>query len=484
MFISLRGHNFRPEILFCDKPDVLTKITAPHMTDDLLEATLKLLVYPRLDEVDENNSRGLPKITYSSFTTHESLAVVPNEQNKIVYPGSISRINMIGVSFNDKEIGEKAFALIKARVPKDLRATSHKENTALEKYYSQYGMKSLVYVGDNTTLIYYDLACQNAEHLIAATLPSLMPYLFKEKPLSLMEKDLLLAIMEETPSRFITLFDTAMKNLKIKERYLEKMLGSFENKLKTAQIDEIESLIRMDNRELERLEESVRAVWERRQRKLDEQRGLIERMEHTQSTELTDFFKCCKNLEFIDATDSSITFFVDNVLSNYDIDMAKDLLKRPNSLFNGGNTIIIYDPYDKQEFINLLKEIFITNRVKVHMGHGFSLNFRDHTYGFIKEINACNLTMNSIYNPHLREYNCLGNNRMILLDQLLKHDYVGAVSTCISATGNLNLAESNNIRNFVNYLKASNAITPFELPNGDRCGIGDALTWVKENTNE
>lgn len=269
----------------------------------------------------------------------------------------------------------------------------------------------------------------------ASAMPRLLPWLFKDRPLTPDELNYLRAL--STP-------DTSSESL-------ARMMEALYNKtdLPSRAVDKaIESLFKgtIDNRKKDlkrRIEILYRDLKETRARISDiytditrancELTGLDSKDESAFITELKDYLRAQKGI-IVNSDGESLLLTITTFLSNYDPDDVETFI------FNTDRPYQDLTGKEEQDVRILFRAVFIDHIFKVKLAATYRLDYNCHVTAMS---NATNMnSVQAVPNPHINHHSCLGNYEPMLDDAEDHRDFITAIAICQQSAGSMNLVET------------------------------------------
>lgn len=269
----------------------------------------------------------------------------------------------------------------------------------------------------------------------ASAMPRLLPWLFKDHPLTPDELNYLRAL--STP-------DTSSESL-------ARMTEALYNKtdLPSRAVDKaIESLFKgtIDRRKKDlqhRIENLYRALKEIRARISDifaditrtncELTGLDSKDESTFITELKDYLHTQKGIS-VGTDDGALLLTITTFLSNYDPDDVETFI------FNSDRPYEDLTGEEEHDVRILFRAVFIDHIFKIKLAATYKLNYNCHVTAMSDEINMS--AIQAVPNPHINHHSCLGNYEPMLEDAEDRRDFIAAIAICQQSASSMNLVET------------------------------------------
>lgn len=196
--------------------------------------------------------------------------------------------------------------------------------------------------------------------------------------------------------------------------------------------------------------------------------------------ELMNYFLSNQRLVLEEIRGSVMTFGVRTYLEFFDEDSLKILLNNRSSMvYSAASGSITGD-----DVRDLLTAIFIDGKLKIRTCAAYWLDLtggfdaKGH-YSYGSEYNGY------LPNPHIDEYNCIGNYSEVMSRCMEHHDYVMTVEQCIASAKSLNFNDSPVMTRFMGKMYNYNGSTGFiEAPDGQIMKPVEAVAWLKANSVE
>lgn len=269
----------------------------------------------------------------------------------------------------------------------------------------------------------------------ASAMPRLLPWLFKDHPLTPDELNYLRAL--STP-------DTSLESL---ARMAEVLYNKTD--LPSRAVDKaIESLFKgtIDNRKKDlkrRIENLYRELKETRARISDiftditrtncELTGLDSKDESAFITELKDYLRIQKGI-IVNSDGESLLLTITTFLSNYDPDDVETFI------FNSDRPYQDLTGEEEHDVRILFRAVFIDHIFKIKLAATYRLNYNCHVAAMS---NATNMnSLQAVPNPHINHHSCLGNYEPMLEDAEDHRDFITAIAICQQSAGSMNLVET------------------------------------------
>ena len=88
-------------------------------------------------------------------------------------------------------------------------------------------------------------------------------------------------------------------------------------------------------------------------------------------------------------------------------------------------------------------------------------------------------------NPHIDEFECMGNYKRTINEALARRDYITALEQCVASAKSLNLHDSAVIGRFISQFthNGGTSYKAIELPDGRVVSPNEAIKWIEDQEN-
>lgn len=317
-------------------------------------------------------------------------------------------------------------------------------------------------------------------HLIQSVLPRIIPWYFRDHPLSENERGLLLSLTDRYATKYENQIELFASGDDFRNKKIQKMIGGFETRSKQMRLENVQREIRRQERSIEQNLEIYRGLIINLEDMRVRECGLAYQIKECGgSSELADYFVCNKHVNPVDARNNSIKIIVDCTIENYDPDMYENMTNNPRSYLFTGYEVSAEAFADVGARKKFLDAIFGEDSVlKIKVCAYYDLDLRGNVssirgYPYPREYE------NHLANPHIDRFACIGNNVPLINTYLRKGDYISAIEQCVSSAKNLNLAEGEQtVAPFMAKVFCSECRAVIRLPDGTSCTPTEAYEWL------
>ena len=448
-------------------------VTDRHRMTDF--AVIRVLCGPRLKDGETVNFYYEPYV----LAAEKDRAVVLPTENAVLFAG-----NPLCVEW------ESYMSIVKPALIKG----GFEILEAPNEYFKNFTKQLLIAVNNHThqtVIVTADDRSMYHAQLLAA-LPLYVPWLFKDAPPSETEMRLLKLLCNTKNGEF-SFIDT-MSNL----FEISKSLGFTEwitlNRLKNMKRSFYETRLRELELELSNSIGRIKSIQDNLSREyahrqtIDDDILATEQLKSTAKAddELIDYLSVCDNVSLtgISETTQAIRLTVDDTLEFYDDDEARRLVEDEESRF--------YHSFARTENMLTVEDskllataVFIDKRIRLMLRGAYDLYlFGERIGGFVPgyiepdEDDRWNCD-ESLPNPHLHYYHCIGGYTNELFDALRDGNIIGAINLCIASTKSVNFREGPTVTHL-----AKDFSTPgrhcFVLPDGTTATAAEAVEFLKK----
>ena len=368
---------------------------------------------------------------------------------------------------------------------KTLTDNGFREVEDLKLYTAKFHKGASFYINEKTNQFAIFLSTDNVSlyHFLQVFIPRYFPHLFVDKPRTEQETEFLKLFCTKNYQDIQNVIDAEWNKPEYKKRTLEKNLHGINEKLSKNAIENQKNVI-------SRLEGDANSALDRYYKLLEQKKeanirlnGLMAGAEAINEEELISYLVDNKSLEILKIESHYDTNQIDLIakgyLTNVDADFFDEYIDNTSSFinrFNPYNPISVFK--DKENRIKLMKALFsqeATYKLKV--------------CGFYR-LTDCRATSSSHYNygeaykdyipnPHLDNYNCLGNYGPIISQKMIEMDLIAAFDMCIASVSSMNISENATVEKFMEKLFSSKGKC-IVGPDGTEFTPEEALNQIKE----
>ena len=315
-------------------------------------------------------------------------------------------------------------------------------------------------------------------HYLQMSILAFLPWYFNtEKGMSEAEMALVYSLRERTPAQYEACIAELAKQYDFEAGRIKSMLAGFETKYEKRERERVQRDIANVDRQLKDLDTRFANYIKQRNDLLIHLLGLEQRIAEGAPSELMEYFLCNRKLYLEEITDSSMSFAVRDYMSYFDEDAAQTYIDNQNSrLYEGCGS-----SFPKKDMKKLLTAIFIDQTLKIRFcaAYYFDLNgavSAAYHHRFGAEFAGYKP------NPHIDEFECMGNYKRIVNEALTRRDYITALEQCVASAKSLNLHDGAVIGRFISQFTNNGGSTykAIELPDGKIVSPKEAVKWIND----
>lgn len=328
------------------------------------------------------------------------------------------------------------------------------------EYYVLQGNKIFVCQIDKckTTLVVAPISKKyRVMHLLASCISRIVPWAFKDYPLSDYEKNYLKALSVGDYDTFKAAMNDICKPDDLYKKKLNNLVTNFSTGNYQRRIDNIEQTIITRRNRIELLLKEYRQLQDEIEAEnlkiLNFRNKMI--VANNTDNELLGFLQSNKTITVLKGDKSQIDLGVNCILNDCDEDMFKHYVLEPT------NENYVYTMGLKYYDFDLLKRFFKSiwgeHRFNIRVYCEWLLKSNGTVEAIRKSVMNHNfkLVENRIPQPHIDTYGCYGGYKLMFEDLARESDYVGILSIIIASSASLNWTDSTVVRCLMNDLFSS-----------------------------
>lgn len=328
----------------------------------------------------------------------------------------------------------------------------------------------------STALFIEQLNLQKLHYLQMSTLAFLPWYFDAEHGIEEVELEMLKSLRERSSAKWEGYIAEISKRYDFEAGRIKQLLTGFETKYEKRERDRVQRDIANVDRNLKDLDTKFANYIKQRNDLCIHLLGLEQRLASGEPSELMEYFLCNRKLYLESVSDSSMSFAVRDYLSYFDEDAAQSYINNKSSrLYECCSSSL-----PKKSMEKLLTAIFIdqTLRIRFCAGYYFDLNgsvSAQYHHRFGAEFNGYRA------NPHIDEFECMGNYKRTVNEALTRRDYITALEQCVASAKSLNLHDSAVIGRFISQFtqNGGSSYKAIELPDGSIVSPKEAIAWIE-----
>lgn len=317
-------------------------------------------------------------------------------------------------------------------------------------------------------------------HVLQACIPVVMPWYFKPgedgEKFTPDEKQLLSSLQETSSEAYLAALKKLAAQYDMREFIIRKRLDGITKRFHEIELSRSEEMIHDYEVRIRDLYNDLEEIMRSRENLMTQTLGLKERLKQDgESSELTDYFVSNKYLSLNRVDGTTVYFTAHGYLENWSEDMAEATINNLNSF---AYERCVRNRCDRESFQKLLRAIFVDRsvRIRVYADYSIDLSGRISTEHFGEHPLELDGYMP---NPHIENYDCLGDYKRRILECIHGGRIVEAFSYCIASSRSLNWGDGTVMsRFFRNVLTDMTDMKCFELPDGSAVTVEGAIRWA------
>jgi len=341
-------------------------------------------------------------------------------------------------------------------------------------------------VDSRNIFIFYERFTFRLYHAVQALAYILFEDIFKEKPITDTERELLVALTKTSDVAYKKEIQKLLENESLKRYLLKSELIGMEKALRKKKYDDAMANVSSRIQEMQDCMNRYANAYEAKCNYENLAYALKAKMDEVEeNTEFEDYLCSNKSLTNIRLDRNKISFIVKTFVNPYLPDDWDSLSNNGHIFRNHPSANSCLD--DEKNLKLLLDAIFSRDHtLKLRICGYIEM---DYFGSRVTSITGYNYTLdnpslvNYVPNAHLNRHNCFGQNMNDILQQLSDGDMIGAVECCINVVKRMNVAEGASFGPFIDYIKACRGKC-IVTEDGQELTCQEAVDYLKEKNNE
>lgn len=314
-------------------------------------------------------------------------------------------------------------------------------------------------------------------HYLQIALLAMMPwYKGSRESISDTEMALIQSLGKNDSSEYRRCLGELIKPYNLRDVKVRRLLTGFETSVdRQRKTIETEQIRRIDD-SISAYERDIARLLQERNEHLLTLLGLESRIAETsgKDSELMEYILRNNKVSLRSVRENQLVFAVSDYISYYDEDMIERSLKyRRGALFEGAPSREAAD-----SMAELMRSVLIDRRLRLRVSAVYRVTIGSEVEG-LSHYGAEDIYADSMPNPHIHEYRCLGNYVSALNAALRTNDYIGIIEQCFASARSLNWGDPPVMNHFVRYMY-DDRYRCIELPDGSVVYPSEAITWLYE----
>lgn len=265
---------------------------------------------------------------------------------------------------------------------------------------------------------------------LARIIPILVPWKFKENPITDEEKEIISRGLTRDSGELWERYSDILQNEQ------EERINLFKQNLGNKEIERYEQLVAAARDELNRQMEQVGKCVD----DIDFLNSRLAALRMENQTEefdrLLDFMEHNKSIVSYRVLDESIQISTVAPIDYFDRDSARSIINNDNSYLYSAVDINIVRPIFTKLFIEESYKLMVSDCFEIN------LNRNRNTHTIADNYPHINLLNQSIANPHHVFYSCMGSYSADIAESIRSGDWIGVIETCVASSKDINFMDS------------------------------------------
>lgn len=317
-------------------------------------------------------------------------------------------------------------------------------------------------------------------HLIQTALFAMMPWYHDPSTRDSISPDELELIRSlNDKNGLMTYLDCLGKLIKkydLRAARIRRLLDGFETRADRQRIERVKNDITAFTRDINSYNDAIaQRIRDRNERQVTLMglRQKIAEMEGHDS-ELIGYLIRNSRISVYSVDNNYLTVVAKDCFEYYDEDMVERVLDNEYSDVYGWSESEI----DSDDMVELLRAVFLDKKLKIRTSAAYTLEIGGGVRG-LSRFDDGEMFKDSIPNPHIHYYECLGDYSRTFNQLMGNNDYIGAVDQCLASVRSLNWGDSCVMEKFFGDMY-DNEYRCVELPNGAVVYPSDAIAWLHD----
>lgn len=449
-------------------------------------ATLRALVAPRIKEGESVNL-----VFGSSDYTADTIRSVPADRAVMAICNNYD-MNTTGqvIIHSLRADSDSNLTNMKIIVDKfvSVFAGYHRLEKFAEFYRKSFAVDCYINPELKSVIIFADNLDIRKMHYLQVSILAFLPwYLNQQEGITEDELALVKSLREKNSEDYERCLAKLAERYDFRTARIRQLLKGFETRYEQVECDRVRQVIQNIDREITRLNDNIGEQFTKRNEQCIRLLGLEQKVaDGGEDSEIMEYFLCNTKLVLERVTNTDMYFTVKDCLEYFDRDMAEQIINRATSFVyrpDGGSG---HTGAAAEKMKKLMTEIFVSEeprlRIRVCASYRFDLNGSVAPNGH-RDFGA--EYGDYLPNPHINDYNCMGNYTTTINRLLRNHDYIGALEQCVASCKSLNWGDSAVMTSFMRSMWGNgNNNRCIELPDGRIVKPNEAISWLEQQETQ
>lgn len=464
---------------------VFSKISYEYINgDSSFGATLRALVYPRMEE---NDYLGVRYSYYSTSAMRRSRYSTSRAINDVVGEEHLLSDTILIYDLRNGDQNENIawMEMMRSDFTEVYPGYTHIEKVA-EFFKKVFHVACFINTEQKTAILFTENLDLRHMHYLQCAIPAFLPWYFNpEEGLREIEMELIFSLREKTSDHYEAILAKIAEGFNMREISIRNSLNGFEARGFQSELRSISREIENINYEVEqynrRIYDKLSLKREREIRYLGVQAKIASVSEES---EMMDYFLHNKSLFVYSVGNDNLMFEVYSYLEYFDEDVAQTVINNRESYVYRLDGQYMSNLIPKDDMCQLMTAIFVDRNIKMRFCAAYNIKLGNEVDGLRGHDFS---VAGYMPNPHIHYHSCLGDYRPIINEMLLNGNYVGCVEQCCASSRSLNFGDGIVMGEFMRNMYSRECMPCIELPDGSVVTPRDAIKWLKrgeEGSNE
>lgn len=455
------------EVIFKDKIPLCYFLNS----DVSMTSTLRALIAPRMPE---GRTLRVYSFEYAFYRCSKIDNLVPMSELQ-----TNDRFFIVNLSNPDAHERDVTFSDISSRFVAECEG--YEELDIIEGYFAK-AFPVLCFINRElrTTVLIIPRLDTRKLHLIQTALFAMMPWYHDPSTrdsVSPDELELIRSLNDENGLiTYLAYLGKLIKKYDLRAARIRRLLDGFETRADRQRIERVRSDIEAFTRDINSYNDAIsQRIRDKNERQITLMglRQKVAEMEGRDS-ELMGYLIRNSRISVHSVDNNYLTVVAKDCFEYYDEDMVERVLE--NSYSDVYGWVSDESDIDTSEMVELLRAVFLDKKLKIRTSAAYRLEIGGGVTG-LGHFDDGVMFKDSIPNPHIHYYECLGDYVRTFNQLMAGNDYIGAVDQCLASVRSLNWGDSCVMEKFFRDMY-SNEFSCVELPDGTTVYPSDAIEWL------
>lgn len=328
---------------------------------------------------------------------------------------------------------------------------------------------------ERKVLLLCDRLTLKTMHYLQCAVLAYMPWYFnQEDGVTELEMELTRSLSMTTSEKYIDCLQRIADEHDFQTEYIKSMLEEYQTSYERIAVSNEQQRLDDIDYQIRDMQESF-SVLLRNRRDLEIRiAGLKDSIAQGEGEhEVMDYFLSNSRLFLQHVENTRLEFAVKDYLEFYDPEKAE------SDIENDRSYLYRLSQYSKADTELLMTAIFLEQKLKIKVCAAYYVDVTSLMHNGISNYRFGADFDDAMPNPHIQQYQCIGDHYSSANTALTNGDVVGTIAQYITSCKSLNFYDSCVMESFVSQLTA-NRYRCIELPDGKVVKPSDAIIWLRE----